>query len=126
MGFLLHWSRGFGIRPWFLSEHFGRTIAGWLPTGLAVLVFLPLRRSVWLLVPFCNDPAPIAYIAGLSEHIHQSGHPLPLGLYIGFTRLHGVALLREGTIIERFDSRQDHFAFRTGLPAWQPKFGSVQ
>ncbi len=52
-------------------------------------------------------------MAGISEHIHQSGHPFPLGLYIGFTRLHGVALLREGTM---FDSGQDHFAFRIGLP----------
>ncbi len=29
----------------------------------------------------CNDPAPTAYMAGISQHIHQSGHPFPLGLY---------------------------------------------
>ncbi len=62
-------------------------------------------------------------MAGISEHIHQSGHPFPLGLYIGFTRLHGVALLRGGTM---FDSGQDHVAFRTGVARgccrpWMPR-----
>ncbi len=51
-------------------------------------------------------------MAGISEHIHQSGHPFPLGLYIGFTRLHGVALVREGTM---FDSGQGPL-FGFGLP----------
>ncbi len=39
-------------------------------------------------------------MAGISQHIHQSGHPFPLGLYIGFTRLHGVALLRGGIMFD--------------------------
>ncbi len=28
----------------------------------------------------CNEPAPIVHMAGISEHIHQSGHPFLLGL----------------------------------------------
>ncbi len=29
----------------------------------------------------CNDPGPIVYMAWISEHIQQSGYPIPLGLY---------------------------------------------
>ncbi len=86
--------------------------------GIGLVYMILLARP-----PLCNDHAPIAYMAGISEHIHQSGHPFPLGLYIGFTRLHGVALLREGTM---FDSGQDHFAFRIRVARgcchpWMPR-----